>query len=423
MTDASRSRYSPSDPSDYTRPVGTVSQALDDLAENAGGGGVTDHGALTGLGDDDHTQYLLGPVDLYSTAGFVVATDGTDREVRQTGVSADSSGNMSSGGGDISTNGGNVVTGPGLVDGRDVSADGSKLDGIESGATADQTDAEILAAWESESGRDASVDGSKLDGIEANADVTDATNVAAAGAAMDSDFTAAGVMVRLASAGSYATRTLNGGTGINVTNGKGTSGDPEVAIDSTVIQQSDFSTGIVAFNGAFGTFSGRSIAGGDGVSVSNANGTTGNPTISVEDAQIVAVTFGNGPSNNAALVPLYPPHVDAPANTEQRGITVPFACSLVGYYMQANITSAGGGPAWGAYFWKNGSLLVIDTATWSGSTGANQYQSATWSPGTHTLASGDTLSVDRLRSGGFALTTEDVVCTAFLLVDGFFDGS
>ena len=30
---------------------------LDDLP--SGGGGVTDHGALTGLGDDDHTQYLL----------------------------------------------------------------------------------------------------------------------------------------------------------------------------------------------------------------------------------------------------------------------------------------------------------------------------------------------------------------------------
>lgn len=27
--------------------------------ELAGGGGVTDHGALTGLGDDDHTQYVL----------------------------------------------------------------------------------------------------------------------------------------------------------------------------------------------------------------------------------------------------------------------------------------------------------------------------------------------------------------------------
>ena len=38
-------------------------------------------------------------------------------------------------------------------------------------------------------GRDVSVDGTKLDNIEASADVTDATNVAAAGALMDSEVT------------------------------------------------------------------------------------------------------------------------------------------------------------------------------------------------------------------------------------------
>lgn len=35
---------------------------------------------------------------------------------------------------------------PGLVDGRDIAADGTKLDGIEAGATADQTPSEILSA-------------------------------------------------------------------------------------------------------------------------------------------------------------------------------------------------------------------------------------------------------------------------------------
>lgn len=36
-----------------------VLSRLDDLEDGAtGGGGVSDHGALTGLGDDDHTQYL-----------------------------------------------------------------------------------------------------------------------------------------------------------------------------------------------------------------------------------------------------------------------------------------------------------------------------------------------------------------------------
>ena len=36
-------------------------------------------------------------------------------------------------------------------------------------------------------GRDVATDGTKLDGIEASADVTDATNVDAAGAVMNSD--------------------------------------------------------------------------------------------------------------------------------------------------------------------------------------------------------------------------------------------
>ena len=38
-------------------------------------------------------------------------------------------------------------------------------------------------------GRDVATDGTKLDGVEASADVTDATNVTAAGALMDSELT------------------------------------------------------------------------------------------------------------------------------------------------------------------------------------------------------------------------------------------
>ena len=43
--------------------------------------------------------------------------------------------------------GGNLVTGAFTVDGRDPSVDGTKLDGIESGATADQTNAQIETAY------------------------------------------------------------------------------------------------------------------------------------------------------------------------------------------------------------------------------------------------------------------------------------
>lgn len=85
---------------------------------------------------------------------------------------------------------GNITVG-GTVDGRDVATDGTKLDGIEAGATADQTAGEIKTAYESNADTNAFTDAdhTKLDGIEANADVTDTANVTAAGALMDSELT------------------------------------------------------------------------------------------------------------------------------------------------------------------------------------------------------------------------------------------
>ena len=70
-------------------------------------------------------------------------------------------------------------------------ADKTKMDGIETGATADQTAAEIKTAYESNSDTNAFTDAdhTKLDGIEASADVTDTANVTAAGALMDSEVT------------------------------------------------------------------------------------------------------------------------------------------------------------------------------------------------------------------------------------------
>ena len=64
----------------------------------------------------------------------------------------------------------NLIT-SGLVDGRDVSVDGSKLDGIEPGATGDQSASEIKTAYESNADTNAytDADASKLAGIEAGA--------------------------------------------------------------------------------------------------------------------------------------------------------------------------------------------------------------------------------------------------------------
>lgn len=73
-----------------------------------GGGGVTDHGALTGLSDDDHTQYLL----LAGRSGGQVATGGTgsgdDMTIRSTTnatkgdvIMQDQGGNVILGGGEL----------------------------------------------------------------------------------------------------------------------------------------------------------------------------------------------------------------------------------------------------------------------------------------------------------------------------------
>jgi hypothetical protein len=68
-------------------------------------------------------------------------------------------------------------------------SDETKLNGIETGATADQTAGEIKTAYESNADTNAFTDAekTKLAGIETNADVTDAINVDSAGAVMNTD--------------------------------------------------------------------------------------------------------------------------------------------------------------------------------------------------------------------------------------------
>lgn len=111
-----------------------------EISPSGGGGGVSDHGALTGLGDDDHTQYLL----------------------------ADGTRNLT----------GNLT--------------------VSSGVTID--------------GRDISVDGSKLDTIENSADVTDATNVNAAGAVMESDYSSPNAVLTTAHGGGISLVTASNST-------------------------------------------------------------------------------------------------------------------------------------------------------------------------------------------------------------------
>ena len=99
------------------------------------------------------------------TGNIVVSGTVDGRDVAADGVTADAA--LSRAGGAM----GGAITTNSTFDGRDVSVDGTKLDGIESGATADQTDVEIRAAVESASDSNVftNADHSKLDAIEASA--------------------------------------------------------------------------------------------------------------------------------------------------------------------------------------------------------------------------------------------------------------
>ena len=118
---------------------------------------------------------------------------------------------------------GNITcSGSQTFDGRDLSVDGSKLDGIEAGATADQTNAEIRAAVEaaSDSNVFTDADHTKLNGIEASAtaDQTAAEIRALVNSATDSNVFTNALLSKLNGIAASATNVTNNN---QITNGAG----------------------------------------------------------------------------------------------------------------------------------------------------------------------------------------------------------
>ena len=101
---------------------------------------------------------------LQANAGAFIIYDQTNSVTRlqvNTDGHIDVTGNLDVGAGlDVT---GNIAV-SGTVDGRDVASDGSKLDGIESGATADQTASEILTLIKTVDGSGSGLDADLLDG-------------------------------------------------------------------------------------------------------------------------------------------------------------------------------------------------------------------------------------------------------------------
>jgi hypothetical protein len=170
---------------------------------------------------------------------------------------------------------GNLTT-DGLIDGRDVATDGTKLDTIESSATADQTDAEIKTAYENNSDTNAFTDAekTKLSGIEASADVTDTANVTAAGALMDSELTSEASVKAL----NQGVATTDSPTFTNLTlNG---TGSVKVPAGTTAQRDGSPAAGMFRYNSSLAQFEGYTDAwgaiGGGGTNTFTTDSFTGN---------------------------------------------------------------------------------------------------------------------------------------------------
>ena len=131
------------------RDVSADGAKLDGIEASAD---VTDTANVTAAGalmDSEVTN--LAQVKAFSSSDYATAAQGTTADA----ALARSGGTMT---GAITFAAGQTF------DGRDVSADGSKLDGIESGATADQTASEILTAIKTVDGAGSGLDADTLDG-------------------------------------------------------------------------------------------------------------------------------------------------------------------------------------------------------------------------------------------------------------------
>lgn len=134
--------------------------------------------------------------------------------------------------------------------------------------------------------------GSGLQIIDGGAQGTLQINMTGAAASLNAS--ANGIQVKTA-IGTLTARAITVGTGLSITNGDGVAGNPLIGLGTFLsnFQSMSGSTGLIGVNG--GTISALSIAGtANQISITNPDGSTGNPTIGIATNAIVPGTGSLG---------------------------------------------------------------------------------------------------------------------------------
>ena len=211
---------------------------------------------------------------------------------------------------------GNIAV-SGTVDGRDVAADGTKLDGIESGATADQTASEILTAIKTVDGTGSGLDADTVDGIEAAAitqsgdsvaltgDVTGSTTVSATGEiSIATTIAANSITLGTDTAGDYVATVTGTANEVEVTGSGGETAAVTVGLPSDVTVSNNLTVGgYLAGPASFtidpagvGDNTGTVIIAGD-LQVDGTTTTINSTTVTVDDLNL---TLASGAASAAA---------------------------------------------------------------------------------------------------------------------------
>ena len=216
----------------------------------------------------------------------------------------------------------------GTVDGRDVATDGTKLDGIEAGATADQTASEILTAIKTVDGSGSGLDADTVDGIEAAAitqsgdtvaltgDVTGSTTVATDGAiSIATTIAANSVALGTDTTGNYVATVTGTANEVEVTGSGSESAAVTVGLPSDVTVSNNLTVGGYIAGPSTFTIDPAGVGDNTGTVVIAGDLQVGGTTITVNSQEVAVgdkvITLGSDATadtqNNGAGIKVYRP--------------------------------------------------------------------------------------------------------------------